>query len=106
MAYALSSIRGIAGPSLYGRRLRLTHADYLAGHKDMITAIHDLTTTPTTLSDYGSFHLCQGFLRAEDAWKLHCQPWMTAELSANQDLKSFYPFFDDTAGACLDALCA
>lgn len=54
MAYLLQTIRNQRTKSILGRQLGITYDDYLAGPKDFVKQVEDVTTTVgTSLSPFG-----------------------------------------------------
>ena len=69
MASLLETIRSLAGTSVHGRRLRLTHDDYLCGMKDHLRPVTNATsaTTGTIIPGYGMHTVVT---TTNDTWQL------------------------------------
>lgn len=61
MALSLTTIRNSILTSIHGRRLGLDKNDCLVGPRGVVLEIEDLTTAPTTLSNYGIARIPAGF---------------------------------------------
>jgi len=80
MAFSLESIKSAIRTSLHGRRIGLTHNDYLAGPKDILRPVTNATsaTTGTALLPYG---LHTVVTTTNDTWTLTDPPFAGCEVS-------------------------
>lgn len=79
MAQTLEQIRDARRTSIHGRRLGLTHDDFLGGMKETLKPVTNATssTTGTALLPYG-YHTV--VTTAGDTWKLTDPPWAGLEV--------------------------
>lgn len=103
MAFLLETIRSSILTTIFGRRLGLTPAEYLAGFKSIQTAIQDLTTVATTVNGYGTSRvIATGSSQGPVQYTLPAPvPGVDTTLILNTTSTGSYQFLSTAAGASI-----